>query len=105
MERLERRVGIELDALEEQAGRGVGVLVGFDDVAALVRNERPDGRDDARSIGALQEECGAHGRAAQNSVRSGSTSPRRRVRSTSTQATPLLCAYTRAWGLMCCATS
>ena len=70
----------------------------------------PTARDDARTVGALEQEHGAHvvpigAGAAQNSVRSGSTSPRSRSRSISTQATPLLSAYTLAWGLICCATN
>ena len=103
-------VDFELDALQEQLRRGVGVLVGFDDVAARVGDERADARDDAGPVGALEQEHRTHyefiGVAApQNRVRSGSRSPRRRSRSISTQATPLLSAYTLAWGLICCATN
>jgi hypothetical protein len=41
-ERIVGRVDLELDALEKQLRRGVGVLVGFDDVAAGVGDERAD---------------------------------------------------------------
>ena len=98
-------VDVELDALQEQAGRRVGVLVGLHHVAARVGDERADRGDDPGSIGALQEENGPHGAVPQNSFRSGSTSPRNRARFTSTHATPLLSAYTRACGLICWATS
>ena len=40
---------------------GVGVLVGLDDVAARVGDERADARDDAGPVGALEQEHGAHG--------------------------------------------
>ena len=108
--RRELRVDVELDALEEQAGGRVGVLVGFDDVAARVGDERADGGDDARTrpgtgAGARRARGPIVLGGAQKSVRSGSTSPRRRSRSISTQATPLLSAYTLAWGLICCATN
>ena len=59
-ERRRARVDVELDALQEQAGGRVGVLVGLDDVAAGVGDERADRGDDARPVGALQEEHGAH---------------------------------------------
>ena len=54
-------VDVELDPLEEQAGRGVGVLVGLDHVAAHVGDERADRGHDAGPVGALEEEHGAHG--------------------------------------------
>ena len=55
-----RRVDVELDALQEQPGRGVGVLVGLDDVAARLGDERADRGDDAGLVGALEQEHGAH---------------------------------------------
>ena len=54
------RVGVELDALQEQPGFGIGVLIGFEDVAARVRDERADARDDARPVGALEQQRGTH---------------------------------------------
>ena len=87
-------VDVELDALQEQPGRGVGVLVGLDDVAARVGHERADRGDDARTrrgTGAGVRRAVFIGGGAQKSVRSGSTSPRSRSRSISTHATPLLC--------------
>src|SRR5205085_379864 len=103
-------VHVELDALQEQAGFGVGVLIGLDDVAAPLRDEGADTGDDARLVGALQEERGTHvfwigGSRDQNSVRPGSTPSRRVPRSISTHATPLLAANTFACGLICWATS
>ena len=59
-ERLERRVDVELDPLEEEVGGRIGVLVGLHDVAAEVGHVGADRRDDARPIGALQEKGGPH---------------------------------------------
>ena len=90
-------VDVELDVLEEQTGRRVGMLVGLDDVAAP-GDQRADGGDDARLVRALEQEHGTHEvsivlGAAQKSVRSGSRMPAcRRSRSISTHATPLLSA-------------
>ncbi len=105
-------LGVELDALEEQPGRGIGVLVRLDDVAARLRDERADRGDDPGSVRALEEKDGSQrhrslvGRSpfhvrnpesfrimtlGQKRV-SSSSSSRRRARSTSTQATPLLSA-------------
>ena len=54
------RVDVELDALQEQVGDGIGVLIGFDDVAAAGRDERTDLRDDARSVGTREQQDGSH---------------------------------------------
>ena len=51
---------VELDALQEEPRRGVGMLIGLDDVARGVGNEPADGRDDARAILAAQQEGGSH---------------------------------------------
>ena len=104
------RVDVELDALQEEPGGGVGMLIGLDDVAARAGDERTDRGDDSGLVRALEQEHGAHvcsigRRAAQKSVRSGSTAPRNRSRSIWMQATPLLSAYTLACGLICCATN
>src|SRR5439155_21623129 len=50
------RVDVELDALQEEPGRGVGVLVGFDDVPAGAGHERTDRGDDAGLVRALEKE-------------------------------------------------
>ena len=42
-------VEVELDPLEEDAGGGVGVLVGVEDVAAVGGDEVGDGRDEPRA--------------------------------------------------------
>ena len=62
VERFERSVDVELDALQEQAGGGVGMLIGLDDVAAGGRDERADRGHDPGPVRALEEEHGAHGR-------------------------------------------
>jgi Predicted membrane protein (DUF2207) len=56
-----RAVNVELDPLQEQLRARVGVLIGFHDVAACVRNEGPDARDDSRPVGALEQQRSAHG--------------------------------------------
>src|SRR5437879_2295548 len=49
------RVDVELDALQEEPGGGVGVLIGFDDVAAGAGDERADRGDDAGLVRALEK--------------------------------------------------
>ena len=55
---------LELDPLEEHAVGAIGVLLGVDDVAAVAPHEVGDGRDDARSVraGEQQHGGGAHRR-------------------------------------------
>ena len=45
-------IELELDSLKERAVGVIGVLLQVDDVAAVGGDERRDGRDDARTVGA-----------------------------------------------------
>ena len=69
-------VQLELDALEEHAVGGVGVLLGVHDVAAVAPHEVGHGRDHPRLVGAGQQEHGGRSHGAQRYRRDAGT-PRR----------------------------